>query len=281
MSRQHDAAASLMSRVLAENPGIRGDGSIATADLVTDLAALHFYLSANAGALSNAIREGNAGPHVPFGRCVAAGLQRLPSYRGAARLRATLSDAELNWYEGRHVVTEWAFCPAATSGRLRLPGSTDFWIWSMTARRTGLLEPRLPSQVFFLPGTSFKVLQVSDSDRREVLLRELSPSEIGPDGRVELGRVPLDEAALTRLEAAAAAWRAEEPSEDLPDGCEYRFGNPPGLIVAVGELLAGCVRCVGPLPLGCGSDQPLGSSSDMWLPHWASGASGSAWTASN
>jgi hypothetical protein len=97
-----------------------------------------------------------------------------------------------------------------------------------------LLDPLLPGQVLFLPGTSFKVLQVGNSEHKEVLLRELSAHEIASDGRVELGRVPLDEVALTGLEQKAAAWRAEGLSEDLPAGYEYRFGNPPGLIVKLG-----------------------------------------------
>jgi hypothetical protein len=162
----------------------------------------------------------------------------MPSYRGATRLRATLADAEWQWYQSRDVVTEWAFCAAVTSGRLALPGTVEFRIWSATARRTELLEPSLPGQVLFLPGTSFKVLQVGNSDHKEVLLRELSAHEIGSDGRVELGRVPLDEVALTGLEHRAAAWRAEGSSEDLPAGYEYRFGNPPGLIVKLGASAA-------------------------------------------
>jgi hypothetical protein len=238
MSHQHDAAASLVGRVLAENPGIRGQDGTPAADLLTDLAALRVYLSGNAQTLDNAIRTAKAGPHVPYGRCVAAGLRRMPSYRGATRLRATLADPEWKWYQNRDVVTEWAFCPAVTSGRLALPGTVEFRIWSATARRTELLEPSLPGQVIFLPGTSFKVLQVGDSEHREVLLRELSAHEIGSDGRVELGRVPLDEVALTGLEQKAAAWQAEESSENLPAGYEYRFGNPPGLIIKLGASTA-------------------------------------------
>jgi hypothetical protein len=239
MSRQYDAAASSVGRVLAENPGIRSESGGSASDLLTDLVALRLYLSGQGQRLDDAVRAGKAGPHVPFGRCVAAGLRRLPSHRGATRLRATLADAEWQWYHDRQVVTEWSFCSALAGGGARLPGTVEFRIWSMTGRRTSLLESRLPGQVLFLPGTNFKVLRVSSDDGRQVLLRELSANEIGADGRVDLDRVPLDEIALTGLEQAAAAWREAEPGEDLPAGYEHRFGNPPGLIVKVGTTVPG------------------------------------------
>jgi hypothetical protein len=239
MSRQYDAAASSVGRVLAENPGIRSESGAPASDLLTDLVALRLYLSGSAQPLDDAVRAGKVGPHVPFGRCVAAGLRRLPSYRGATRLRATLAEAEWQWYHDRHVVTEWAFCSALAGGGAPLPGTVEFRIWSMTGRRTSLLEPRLPGQVLFLPGTNFKVLRVSSDDGRQVLLRELSATEVEADGRVELDRVPLDEIALTGLEQAAAAWRKAEPDGELPGGYEHRFGNPPGLIVKVTTTVPG------------------------------------------
>jgi hypothetical protein len=229
LARQYDAVISLVERVLTENPGIQGDSSLPTADLLTDLAALRLYLSGHAQSLDAAVRGGTVGPHVPFARCVASGLRHMPSYRGATRLRVTLADAEWQWYEARQVVTEWAFCAAVTNGRARLPGDAEFRIWSMTARQTHLLEPRVPSQVLFLPGTRFKVLRLDSTHRREVLLRELSPDEIGADGQLELGHVPLDAIALAGLDAAARAWREAEPGEELPSGYEHRFGDPPGL----------------------------------------------------
>jgi hypothetical protein len=239
LNRQFDAAASMVGRVLAENPGLRTGSVAGPADLLTDLVAVRLYLSGSAQQLDEAVRGGTVGPHVPFGRCVAAGLGRLPSYRGATRLRATLDDAEWQWYRNRQVVTEWAFCSAQTSGRARLPGSVEFQIWSMTGRRTRLLEPSLPDQVLFLPGTNFKVLQVNDDGRREILLRELAAAEIGADGHVDLSRVPLDDLALNGLERAAAAWRDTGQDEELPGGHQHRFGNPPGLILQLSASASG------------------------------------------
>jgi hypothetical protein len=234
MSQQYDAAASTVMRVLSEEPGLRGDARGSSSEVLTDLVAVRLYLTGHAQRLDDAVRTAQVGPHVPFGRCVAAGLRRLPTYRGATRLRAALADAEWQWYGSRHLVTEWAFCPALATGQVRLPGSVEFLIWSVTARRASLLEPSVPSHVLFLAGTNFKVLRVRADGRREVLLRELSAAEIAADGRVEVGRVPLDDIALTGLEKASDAWQRAESGEDLPAGYGHRFASPPGLIAAAG-----------------------------------------------
>jgi hypothetical protein len=239
LSRQYDPAAGAVGRVLAENPGIRGDDATSAADRLTDLVAVRTYLFDHAGGLDAALRSGRPGPHVPFGRCAAAGLRRLPAYRGAARLSVTLAEPDFQWYQSRDVVTDWAFCAAVTSGRVRLPGNAEFRIWSMTARRTGLLDARLPSQVLFLPGTRFKVLRVGDGKRRQVLLRELSSSEVTAAGQAGPGRVPLDEIAMRGLERAAAAWHEAGAAEDLPAGHGSRFNNAPGLIAVAAEREAG------------------------------------------
>jgi hypothetical protein len=254
MSEQFDTAASAVQRVLSEAPGLRGTGSgkpgTTGDDLITDLVAVRLYLTGPARHLDDAVRSGTVGPHVPFGRCVTAGLRRLPSFRGAARLCATLTEAEWQWYASQRLVTEWAFCPAVANDRLRLPGTVEFWIWSTTARQASLLEPRVPGQVLFLPGTSFKVLRVRGEGvrgegvrgeghpqgQRVVLLREVTPAEIGPDGtfradRARQGRVPFDELALTGLQKAVADSAASGPAEELPPGYANRFASPPGLLV--------------------------------------------------
>jgi hypothetical protein len=235
MSQQFGDTSSLVSRVLSQTPGLRGGGDGASHDVLTDLVAVRLYLAGHGQRIDDAVRTGEVGPHVPFARCVAAGLRRLPSYRGATRLCATIEDAEWQWYESRRLVTEWAFCPALTDGAARLPGDVDFLIWSMTARRTSLLAPDVASQVVFLPGTSFKVLRVREGERREVLLRELSASEIAADGRVETGQVPLDDLALAGLEKAMDAWAHADASGELPREFAWRFGNPPGLNVSAAE----------------------------------------------
>ncbi|MFD9391144.1 hypothetical protein ACFWBB_10545 [Streptomyces sp. NPDC060000] len=235
--QQYNDGAGAVTRVLSQSPGLRGTGQTSTEDAVTDLVAARLYLRGDGALLDRAVRGADVGPHVPLARCVTAGLRRLPSYRGATLLRATLDEAEWAWYAHRRLVTEWAFGWALTDAAPALPGDVDFLIWSMTARRTALLDPDLPDRVLFLPGTSFKVLAARDGARRRVLLRELSPSEVGADGRVDTERTPLDEIALSGLDQAERVWRAVEPesARKIPDASAGRFGCPPGLMVGSGH----------------------------------------------
>lgn len=229
--QQYDAAANHVARVLSESPGLRGGSRQSADDVVTDLVAVRLYLSGGTDRIDSAVRGAAVGPHVPLARCVASGLRRLPSYRGATMLRTTLSEAEWQWYGKRRVVTEWAFCSALTTAHPDLPGDVDVMIWSMTARRTALLDPTVPDRVCYLPGTSFKVLGIRDEERRVLLLRELTGPEIGADGSVDLRRLPLDDIALTRLEQAATEWRDIKPAVRLPATAVGALRHPPGLIL--------------------------------------------------
>ncbi|MFD8820239.1 hypothetical protein ACFV23_54385, partial [Streptomyces sp. NPDC059627] len=124
-------------------------------------------------------------------RCVTAGLRRLPSYRGPALLHAPAGPAELAWFHEGRVATEWAFCSAWTAPYPAAPDSVDFLVWSMTARRTRLVDAAFTDRVLFEPGTRFKVLRTDgDGDRPPVLLRQLSAGETGPDGRGRDGAAP-------------------------------------------------------------------------------------------
>ncbi|MBC9730530.1 hypothetical protein [Streptomyces sp. TRM68367] len=230
--QQYDAAASFVARVLSESPGLRGGSRTSTDDVVTDMAAVRLYLSGGTDRIDSAVRGASVGPHVPLARCVASGLRRLPSYRGATMLRTTLSDAEWEWYGRRRLVTEWGFGSALITGHADLTGDVDVLIWSMTARRTVLLDPAVPDRVFYLPGTSFKVLGAHSGKRRVLLLRELTGPEIGADGSVDIRRLPLDDMAMAGLEQAGTEWQDAQPAERLPATAISALRNPPGLILA-------------------------------------------------
>ncbi|MEU2778031.1 hypothetical protein ABZ646_35375, partial [Streptomyces sp. NPDC007162] len=238
---RYDTAAAFVSRVLSESPGLHGGPRSSAADALTDLAAIRLYLSGATSAIDAAIRAGTAGPHVPLARCAASGLRRLPSYRGAAMVRATLTAAERGWYQEGKVVTERSFLAAVSTARRGMPGNTDVLVWSLTARRTALVAPDLPDRVLFAPGTRFKVLRVEGGDRPVVMLRELAASEFDEHGRVGDGRVPLDEIALTGLEQVRGFWREAENGREgqagvpLPEEYAGALCAAPGLQIQTGE----------------------------------------------
>ncbi|WP_371503121.1 hypothetical protein OG871_38125 [Kitasatospora sp. NBC_00374] len=238
LRQEYDSAAGALARVLSVAPGLRGDARKPSEETLTDLVAVRLLLSAGGDRIAAAVRGGTVGAHVPLARCAYAGLGRLPSHRGAAYLRAEVTEAQWQWYRERRTVTEWGFASALDSARPGLPGTVEFLLWSVTARRTALLEPDLPDRVVFLPGTAFKVLAVAEAEGeapRTVLLRELAPSELAPAAQ-ESGTstgtavAQLDDLARTGLDRAALAWRPLAAATPLPDACAGAFGNPPGLI---------------------------------------------------
>ncbi|MCX4460792.1 hypothetical protein OG585_49610 (plasmid) [Streptomyces sp. NBC_01340] len=223
-NEQYNATAGAVSRVMSETPGLRGGSKAEAADALTELVAVRLYLSGDSRGADAAVRAATAGPHVPLARCVTAGLGRLPSYRGPTLLRTRLTDADRAWYREGRLVTEWAFCHARTSLHTgpRGIGATDVLIWSMTSRRTTSLDPTFPDRVLFLPGTVFKVLRTTGNT---VLMREVSPSEITEDGRVDVQQVRFDEIALKGLGNILDAL------EKADTDAEAESADPPGLIV--------------------------------------------------
>jgi hypothetical protein len=236
LTGQYDANAGSIARLLAEVPGLRGPAGDQVDRVITDLVAARLYLTGDTRKFDDTVRRAAVGPHVPLARCVAAGLRRLPSHRGAARICAPLDRAALAWYSRQRIVTEWSFCPALAGASLRSPsaGGTRILLWSTTARRTALLDPSLPDQVIFLPGSCFKVLRVDAGESPAVLLRELPMTRPGPDGHAPEPPEDsaLDEIALHGLEQAQAGWRTSRPTADLPLGLVDRYSGPPGLLRA-------------------------------------------------
>lgn len=239
---RYHATAGTVSRVLSQAPALRGGSRAGQTEALTDLVAVSLYLAGDSGAVDEAVRAATVGPHVPLARCVAAGLRRLPSYRGAALLRSRVSQAERAWYRTGRLTTEWAFCTAQAAAHSSSEAGTDFLIWSLTARRTSLLDPAAPDRVVFAPGTAFKVLRAASDEDAPVLLRELLAGEIARDGRVEPPQLPLDEIALHGLDQAAQllAW-AHQTAAAVPSTAEVpgiSLGAPPGLITVASRSLA-------------------------------------------
>ncbi|BBA96923.1 hypothetical protein RVR_2447 [Actinacidiphila reveromycinica] len=197
---QFSALSGSVSRVLSESPGLRSVSREATADSMTDFVAVRLYLGGDRRQVDAAVRGATVGPHVPLARCVTSGLRRLPSYRGPALLHARARAEELAWFKEGRVLTEWSFCTASTEPYQVPEGYAIFLIWSMTARRTRLLDPAHAHRVVFEPGTRFKVLPPEPDEPTLVLLREASAAEGAEPGSAPGGRsAPLDGLARSGL----------------------------------------------------------------------------------
>jgi hypothetical protein len=225
-----------IARVLSQHPGFQGALSTSQAEVLTDAVAVQLYLSSKGTAIDAGLRTGNVGPHVPIARCVVAGLSRLPSHRGPATFTTSPSPKEWDLYRTHKVFTEWGFLNTLARPSSNVPGDTDVLVWSITARRTKLLEPQqggLEDRVLFVPGTIFKVLELKepqDGARGLVLLRELAPSEVDETGRVDPSRISLDELALVSLRRELDVWAESDERRPVDPGAAARFSMLPGLV---------------------------------------------------
>ncbi|MET0134642.1 MAG: hypothetical protein ABW215_13750 [Kibdelosporangium sp.] len=237
VSQEFDAMANSIARILSEHPGFQGGDLRSSTDLLTETVAVRLYLAAPGADVDRALRNAENGPHVPLARCAVAGLTRLPSHRGATMFSASPSAEQWRLYDKRRLVTEWGFTHALTEPSADQHGDVDVLVWSMTARRTKLLEPdgddRVDNRVVFIPGTSFKVLELAeaqpDGTRGRLLLRELAPSEIDDSGRVAVDRISLDELAMTSLRRSVEQWTDGESGGRVGPSARPRFSALPGL----------------------------------------------------
>lgn len=238
LSQEYSAVANSVSRVLSEHPGFQGALQRSSTDVLSDAVAIRLYLSSQGDELDLSLRAGTVGPHVPFARCVVSGLNRLPSHRGATVFSTSMTGQEWELYRTRKLVTEWGFVNAlvAPCSRQRAGNDVDVLVWSMTARRTKVLEPEqapIPDRVLFVPGTSFKVLDLrepADGRRGHVLLRELAAGEIDSTGRVDTNRASLDDLAVNSLRRTLQTWESAKVEARVPEPAIGRFGQLPGLV---------------------------------------------------
>lgn len=174
-------------------------------DALVDAVALRMYLTGRVPRLDDGLRTGTDGPHVQFGRCAAAALTSLPSHRGGTIATHTPTPEQWDFYRQHTLVSERGFHTMLAAPSPGAEGTADLLVWSMTGRRTALLEDpesTVDGRVVFPPGTIFKVLEVTEADgdkRGRILLRELSSTEIADDGTVDENRQSLDELATTSL----------------------------------------------------------------------------------
>ncbi|MFJ8690486.1 hypothetical protein [Micromonospora wenchangensis] len=237
LSRDFDAMASSVSRIMSEHPGMKAGGDSSADDVLVDSVATRLFLTRRGAGIDAGLRSGAIGPHVPLARCAVSGLSRLPSFRGSTIVRTSPDADEWRLYRERRLITDWSFVTVLSAPCAGQDGDTDVLIWSMTARRTALLEPEgdehVEDRVVFLPGTHFKILEATPPDggrRGAILLREIGVTEIDDDGRVDRKRLSLDDLAVTSLRRSVDRWAGTDPRTRIGAASTGRFGTLPGLV---------------------------------------------------
>ncbi|MFJ2008719.1 hypothetical protein [Streptomyces chartreusis] len=196
--------------------------------ILADLTAVHLYLSDEWKWLDEAVIGGRNGPHLPLARCVAAGLRRLPPYRGPVIARTGLVDVATDWYRENSIVIDRAFWTASAAPSALAEGGPGFLVWSLTGRWTKEIDPDTSARVVFSPGTGFKVLQVTGGPHPLVLMRELLPPELAAHrfaSRPSHQTKWLDESTVENLMQAI-----EKSARDGSAKSEGQPGRCPGLI---------------------------------------------------
>ncbi|MFE9426026.1 hypothetical protein ACFYNO_24045 [Kitasatospora sp. NPDC006697] len=165
--------ASRAQQLATRLPSLRTTATTATTPSTTDLVAvlLHHHdspLPATRAELAEAARSGDERhPLLPYLRCLAAGLRRLPSHHGAVLVPAPAGPVDLDRYTPGTEFTEAAAVTALPALDLAPEPDTEveFAVWSTTGRRTTACgEPADEPLVVFAPGTRFTVLEVHPAD---------------------------------------------------------------------------------------------------------------------
>lgn len=216
-----DAHAAPVRRTFSRLPAIAATERAAAA---VDLVAVRLFLTSPAdGAFGPAAARSGDAALRPYLACLASGLGRLPTYRGAV-LHGVDTPARTD-------LTGTVLTEPGPVGGLSLSGdeaygwpptATVYVIWSDTARRVAALSDADPENdaaarrgdVMFGPGSRFAVLDVrpGDADTPDlVLLRELPATqgdEAGQGGHLALTRLNKALERVHAAEAVSARWPA-------------------------------------------------------------------------
>ncbi|WP_433531812.1 hypothetical protein ACQPYA_06925 [Micromonospora sp. CA-263727] len=172
LTDRYDAYARVVTRTLAEEPGLRAAGG--GADLVGDLVALCAY-GADRDAVNRVLRgaDGGSEVHSLIARGAVSGLRRLPTVIGP--VYATGSASVAAGYRAGDELVEPAFVDVGFTGGSGPAVAVEYLIWSVSARRVDQFAPAARPAATFPPGSRFAVLAVdepADDQPLRVLLRD-------------------------------------------------------------------------------------------------------------
>lgn len=225
-------------RTLTALPGLRPAGDEDDEPLA-DLAALYAYLGAVEGRLGErelAAALNRRDPDaVAYLACLASGLRRLPSYRGATVLTAgVFDDATAMLLPGEEVgVAVPVITHAVDEPWYPTLADDHYLIWSSTGRRVGSFAeagPSAPTDVVFGPGSRFRVLEVRDRGGASVVVLREVPPGTPPTAPGMLGTA--DVPVLERLRALADEPAGPDRGPAWPTGRRGVLGIMPDASLA-------------------------------------------------
>ncbi|MET8832063.1 hypothetical protein ABZX40_40600 [Streptomyces sp. NPDC004610] len=186
LGERWDNHAGAVTRALTRLPALRNTAD--PQEAAAELTVLHAYLAEESNVrrvLLESLAAGG-GELLPLLGCVASGLRRLPSYRGAAVRSAggALGEAAELLLPGEELGEAGPIGAVGFDKAYPAVPADHYLIWSMTGRKAAaaLVEPDpaagaegdTAAEVLFAPGTRLRVLQVARRGAAQVvLLREL------------------------------------------------------------------------------------------------------------
>ncbi|MEV4626865.1 hypothetical protein AB0J90_11325 [Micromonospora sp. NPDC049523] len=222
LNGRYDAHVRVITRTLAEEPGMRAAG--ASTEMIAGLVALRAYHDGEREAVNRELRTGgpvadDAGASGSgsgerarlLARGAVHGLRRLPTVLGPVYASALVPPPALAGYRPGLDVVEPAFLDVDLAAGPAPEATVQFVIWSASARRLDRISPGDTAAALFPPGSRFAVLAVDRPDDEQepirVLLRDLAGQGVRGDRGVER--------LLERLRAAHTPATSAKPSRRL------------------------------------------------------------------
>jgi hypothetical protein len=190
LNGRYDLYARIVTRTLAEEPGLRGAG--ASAEVVADLVALYAYHASERDTVNNTLRAGKSqlpdGRGMLVARGAAHGLRRLPVVLGPVFVAGQDAPPVIDRYRAGDELVEPAFVDVDLTRGPTDDATVEFVIWSVSARRLDRISLDRAATAVFPPGTRFAVLAVDppeDDGPVRVLLRDRAGERPGDDSGSE------------------------------------------------------------------------------------------------
>jgi hypothetical protein len=209
LNGRYDVFARVVTRTLAEEPGLRATGS--PAELVPELVALCAYHAGERNQVNKVLRTGSGlgadDRATILARGALRGLRRLPAVHGPVFAAGHDAEAVVSAYRAGDELVEPAFVDVDISGGRSPEAPVEYVIWSVSAHRLGRFGSGAPGGAVFVPGSRFAVLAIDPPDGGREPLRVLLRDRAG----ARPGRAASDARLLDRLRGAVPEGRGDRP----------------------------------------------------------------------